>query len=93
MDNIAVKHVERPQTDELVCQVYSDRIKELRGYVLEDEIEVNPASEGDFWNFMDSLLSVKRAAIVFCDNGNFRAVWKDTQGGHVGIQFFRRATN
>ena len=69
-------------------EAYSLRIEELKGYALEDEIEVNPASELDFWAFVESTLLANEAALFLMDNGNLRTVWKGDKGGHVGIQFF-----
>ena len=72
---------------ERVREAYSLRIEELKAYAQEDEIEVNEASQRDFWDFVDSLSSTKRASLVLCDNGNLKAVWKDAQASHLGIQF------
>ena len=87
IEKIAPRQGQPSGASERVREAYSLRIEELKGYALEDEIEVNPASELDFWDFMESLPSRKQAAIVFCDNGNFRTVWTDDNGGHIGIQF------
>ena len=72
---------------ERVRNAYSLRIKELKGYALEDEIEVIPASEQDFWAFVDSLSSNKRPASCSATTGIMKAVWKDTGANHLGIQF------
>ena len=73
---------------ERVREAYSLRIEELKAYAQEDEIEVNEASQRDFWDFVDSLSSNKRASLVLCDNGNLKAVWKRFTGAnHLGIQF------
>ena len=68
-------------------QAYALRIAELRGYAEDDDIQVNPASESDFWAFVGLGLFGSRASLVLLDNGNLRAVWKDDGGNHVGIQF------
>ena len=72
---------------ERVREAYSLRIEELKAYAQEDEIEVNEASQRDFWDFVDSLSSTKRASLVLCDNGNLKAVWRDSGANHLGIQF------
>ena len=72
---------------ERVREAYSLRIEKLKAYAQEDEIEVNEASQRDFWAFVESLSSNKRASLVLCDNGNLKAVWKDTGANHLGIQF------
>ena len=60
MDNIAIEQEQQPTVNKESRQAYSLRIKELRGYALEDEIKVNPTSEQDFWGFVESLPLVKR---------------------------------
>ena len=78
-----------PSNDlESLRAAYALRIEELKGYALEDGIEVNPSSERDFHYFVQSTTMVNEAALFLTANGNFRAVWKDANGGHVGIQFF-----
>ena len=72
---------------ERVREAYSLRIEELKAYAQEDEIEVNEASQRDFWDFVDSLSTTKRASLVLCDNGNLKAVWRDSGANHLGIQF------
>ena len=72
---------------ERVREAYSLRIEKLKAYAQEDEIEVNEASQRDFWAFVESLSSNKRASLVLCDNGNLKAVWKDSTANHLGIQF------
>ena len=84
-----VSRQEQPSaTSDAVQEAYLRRIEELKGYALEDEIEVSQASERDFHYFVQSTTMVNEAALFLTDNGNFRAVWKDADGGHVGIQFF-----
>ena len=52
-----------------------------------DGFSVNKASEANFWSFIGSIPSVRKAELVLMDNGNFRAVWKDKNGDHLGVQF------
>ncbi len=87
IEKIAPKPDPYSNSPDQVREAYSLRIEELKGYALEDEIEVIPASEQDFWAFVESLSSNKRASLVLCDNGNLKAVWKDTGANHLGIQF------
>ncbi len=88
IEKIAPKQRQPSGASERVREAYSLRIEELKGYALEDEIEVNPASELDFWTFVESTLLANEAALFLMDNGNLRTVWKGGKGGHVGIQFF-----
>lgn len=81
----AAKRVERAfQTH----QKYTRRIEQLRGYAEEDGIFVNNASVRDFWSFVRLGDPDRRAGVMLLDNGNLRAVWKDDDASHVGIQFF-----
>ena len=68
-------------------EAYHARIETLRGHAASDEIEVQPASEQDFWAFVESLSSAPRAEVVLMDNGNFRAVWEDAEQSRLAIQF------
>ena len=88
IEKIAPKQEPPSNTHERVREVYCLRIKELKEYALEDDIEVNPASEQDFYYFVYSTSMTNESAVFLTDSGNYRAVWKDDNGGHVGIQFF-----
>ena len=70
-----------------VYENYAIRIEELRGYVQDDDIQVNAASEREFWSFLRSGPFVRKASLVLLDNGNLRAVWNDNGRNHAGIQF------
>ena len=68
-------------------EAYRRRIEDLRDYGEDDGIRVNEDSEGDFWSFVHSAPLSERAALFLMDNGNLRAVWKDRDLSHIGIQF------
>ena len=87
IEKIAPRQDQSGGTPKAVREAYSLRIEELKGYAIEDEIEVNPASERDFWAFMESLPVSKRASLVLSNRGNLKAVWKDNASNHLGIQF------
>ena len=87
IEKIAVETERQCKVAEEVREAYSSRIEELRGYALEDEIEIREESERDFWEFVNSTSSTNKAGLFLLENGNFRAVWKDGNGGHVAIQF------
>lgn len=71
-----------------VLQAYSARISKLRRFAAQDdEYELNPASESDFWHFVESEPRWRKGSLVLMDNGNLRVVWKDSQGSHLGLQF------
>ncbi len=63
------------------------RIEELKGYAELDGFTINIDSERDFWSFVMSIPASQKASLVLLDNGNLRAIWKDSAKNHVGIQF------
>ena len=72
---------------ELITHAYHLRIETLRSDAEIEEFAVNDASEENFWSFIGSIPSARKAELVLMDNGNFRAVWKDKNGDHLGVQF------
>ena len=66
---------------------YMLRIEVLRSEAALDGFSVNAASEEDFWSFVESISFAQKAGLVLLDNGNLRAVWKDENGSHLGLQF------
>ena len=68
-------------------QAYRRRIEALRSYAAQDGYFLSSSSEFDFWRFVGSERRLRRGNLVLIDNGNLRAVWKDGQGTHLGLQF------
>ena len=68
-------------------RAYGLRIEALRREAVLDGLVMNEASEEDFWSFVGSVSFAQRAGLVLMDNGNLRAVWKDDNESHVGLQF------
>lgn len=68
-------------------RAYGLRIEALRREAVLDRLVMNEASEEDFWSFVGSVSYAQRAGLVLMDNGNLRAVWKDDNESHVGLQF------
>lgn len=67
--------------------IYVERIKLLKDEAADDEYTLNPDSEIDFQQFILSAPEVRKGNLVLMDNGNLRAIWKDKQGTHLGLQF------
>ena len=67
--------------------LYSKRIETLRGFAADEEITVNETSVRDFRYFVGSVVPTQSAQLVVMDNGNLRAVWKNDDGSHLGLQF------
>ena len=72
---------------DLTLHAYHHRIETLRSDAEIEGFAVNDASEENFWSFIGSIPSGRKAELVLMDNGNFRAVWKDRNGDHLGVQF------
>lgn len=66
---------------------YSSRIAYLRDEATHDGYELNESSEDDFKKFVRSRPYLRKGDLVLMDNGNLRAIWKDEQGGRLGLQF------
>lgn len=66
---------------------YLARMKLLKDEAVHDGYTLNLASEVDFRQFIQSEPEVRRGNLVLMDNGNLRAIWKDGQGTHLGLQF------
>ena len=72
---------------ELITHAYHHRIETLRSDAEIEGLAVNNTSEDNFWSFIGSIPSARKAELVLMDNGNFRAVWQDKNGDHLGVQF------
>lgn len=68
-------------------KAYARRIAVLHSDAVADDLELNEASERDFWQYIRSIPFAQKASLVLMDNGNLRAVWKDDDESHLGIQF------
>ncbi len=66
---------------------YRSRIEYLRNEATHDDYPLNKYSEADFWQFVRFASGIRRGGLVLMDNGNLRAVWKDSQGSRIGLQF------
>lgn len=68
-------------------RAWQTRIETLRADAQQDGFRLNPASERDFWRFIRSEPFIRKGSLVLLDNGNLRAMWKDQDGTHIGLQF------
>ena len=67
--------------------VYEKRIETLRGLAADEGITFNETSVEDFRYFVSSVVPTQNAQLIVMDNGNLRAVWKNDDGSHLGLQF------
>lgn len=70
-----------------ISQAYRARISTLREAAMQEGDCLNYASEFYFWHFVNSEPLLRKGNLVLVDNGNLRAIWKDGQGTHLGLQF------
>src|SRR5271165_5429607 len=63
------------------------RISELMELALEDEIEMSPSSFWDLWLFISARPAASVPNVFALDNGNFRAVWKNSKSERVALEF------
>ncbi len=66
---------------------YLQRIAELKKDAVADGIAMNPSSEREFRTFLGTRGFFRKGALFLLDNGNLRAIWKNEQGDHIGLQF------
>lgn len=66
---------------------YLSRMRLLKDEAAHDGYALNPASEIDFRQFIQSSPEIRKGNLILMDNGNLRAIWKDGQGTHLGLQF------
>jgi len=70
-----------------VPDAYRARMQSLRDEAAQDGYVMNHASRIDFERFVRSAPNIRRGDLVLMDNGNLRAIWKDGQEAHLGLQF------
>ena len=70
---------------------YRNRIQELSKSAEQDNFPIKFASEHDFWRFVSRWPHIRQGNLALLENGNLRAVWKDEQGSHLGLQFLGRS--
>jgi hypothetical protein len=63
------------------------RISELMELAVEDEIEMSPSSFWDLWSFISAPSLVHAPNVFALDSGYFRAVWKNSEGERVALEF------
>lgn len=63
------------------------RIEDLKAIAADEGIDVSTDSERDLRLFLSSLAFMRRPCVVLLDNGNFRAMWKNTDCEQIGLQF------
>jgi hypothetical protein len=70
----------------LVSRLHA-RIGELKKLGSEEELPWSAASEEDFWTFVRSRQVLREPGLILMDNGNLRAMWRNTAGEQIGLEF------
>lgn len=78
---------EKAQHRRTKYDAYMARIMLLKDEAVHDGYALNFASEINFQQFIQSAPEIRKGNLVLMDNGNLRAIWKDKQGTHLGLQF------
>lgn len=76
-----------PPIDEQMAAELSDRIQLLRAEADNDHIAFSEASLTDFQAFMQETGPHVRPYLFLNDNGNLRALWKNSRREQIGLQF------
>jgi hypothetical protein len=63
------------------------RVSELMELAVEDNIEMSPSSFWDLWSFISARAGAQIPNVFALDNGNFRAVWKNSVGERIALEF------
>jgi hypothetical protein len=63
------------------------RIDDLKADARSEGHRVSEASERDLGTFLDTNVFTHRPYITLLDNGNLRALWKNSTGEQIALQF------
>ena len=66
---------------------YKKRIRMLTEQAELDGYSLRQPSKAAFLEFLEKNPLISRGRLVLMENGNLRAVWKDENGTHIGLQF------
>ena len=66
---------------------YKKRIRELTEQAELDGYSLRQPSKAAFLEFIGKHPLISRGRLILMENGNLRAVWKDENGTHIGLQF------
>ncbi len=84
-----LKEEKRREEEEIRAEnkiAFMKRIENLRGFAVEDGVEINPESEKDFFDFIKSG-EIKKKALVLTEEGNFEAIWRGEDGEYIALEF------
>lgn len=65
----------------------SSRLSELRREAKEENLPYSERSEHDLFKFFFLYPAVARPRLFLLENGNLRALWRNSEGEQIGLQF------
>ena len=74
-------------TPDIIETTYKQRIDQLELIAEDEDIPVSRKSHEDFWLFIRSYRSSPQAGLILTDEGHLVAIWSDTTGGTVEVEF------
>ena len=66
---------------------YQQRIAQLEEIAEEEDISFSSSSAQDFWRFIKDYRPSPQAGLILTDDGNLVAIWRDSTGGDVEVEF------
>ena len=83
----------RPSTEDsapipdIIEANYRERIDQLELIAEDEDISVSAESCRDFWHFIRNYRPSPQAGLILTDEGNLVAIWRETTGGTVEVEF------
>lgn len=77
----------RPRNLSNTLSAYAHRIYVLEEQAASEGYYLNSGSRVTFFVFFKSNPLIQLGRLFLLENGNLRAVWKDDEGSHIGLQF------
>ena len=74
-------------TPDIIEINYKQRIDQLELIAEDEDIPVSGKSHDDFWLFIRKYRSSPQAGLILTDEGHLVAIWSDTNGGTVEVEF------
>ena len=76
-----------PPSPDIIENNYQQRIHQLESIAEDEDIFVSSKSCDDFWLFIRNYRSSPQAGLILTDEGNLVAIWRDTTGSTVEVEF------
>lgn len=87
IDEYGRQSVTRSRALPKIVSAYDNRINVLGKQAATEGYFLNSGSKETFQRFFQKNPLIRLGRLVLLENGNLRAVWKDENGSHIGLQF------